>query len=107
MEYKIKVDNRKEILETAKEQSAVALETIGLQAEGYTALRTPVDTGRLRDSFTHEVKGDTVFIGSNVEYASPVEFGHHSYAGAHMLQQAMENHLEEYKQIAEDVLSGA
>ena len=35
----------------------------------------PVDTGNLRKSITSEVKDLTVEIGTNVHYASHVEFG--------------------------------
>ena len=35
----------------------------------------PVDTGRLRDSITSTVEGDSAVIGTNVEYAPYVEFG--------------------------------
>ena len=35
--------------------------------------RCPVKTGRLRNSITHEVKGDTGRIGSEVEYAKVQE----------------------------------
>lgn len=38
---------------------------------------TPVDTGRLRNSITHEIDNDGMdaTIGTNVEYAPHVEFG--------------------------------
>lgn len=129
MEYKITVDNRDKVLEATHEQVEKALEAIGLQAEGYVAMLTPVDTGRLRDSITHEVKGDTVYIGTNVEYAPYIEFGTGIYADSggrktpwwykddkgewhfthgsqphHMLQRGIEQHLDEYKQIAEEFL---
>lgn len=35
----------------------------------------PVDTGRLRSSITHEIKGITGKVGTNVEYARAVEIG--------------------------------
>lgn len=35
----------------------------------------PVDTGRLRNSITHDVIGEEAIIGTNVEYAPYVEFG--------------------------------
>lgn len=39
--------------------------------------RAPVDTGRLRNSLTHEIDADGLDarIGTNVEYAPHVEFG--------------------------------
>ena len=46
-------DNSTEILKAFEEQIDVALEAVGLQAEGYAKLKAPVDTGRLRNSITH------------------------------------------------------
>jgi HK97 gp10 family phage protein len=40
----------------------------------------PVDSGNLRGSITHRVDGDTVRIGTNVEYAPYIEFGTGQYA---------------------------
>lgn len=71
-------------LEAAKRK---ALETIGQKAEGYAKKLCPVGTpestgiagyrgGTLRNSITHRVEnGDTMAIGSNVEYAPYVELG--------------------------------
>ena len=72
--------NREQVEEATDEAIEIALEAVGLQAEGYVQLLTPVDTGNLRNSFTSEVAmgdddGDAVYIGTNVEYAPYVEFG--------------------------------
>ena len=37
---------------------------------------TPVDTGRLTNSYTVKVEGDDVVVGTNVEYAPYVDLGH-------------------------------
>ena len=58
-----------------------ALEAIGITAEGYAKKLTPVDTGRLRNSISHAVSGDDVYIGTNVQpYAIFVELGTGIYA---------------------------
>ena len=73
-------DNSAEVLRGLERAKTRALETIGLQAEGYAKKLCPVGTvestvdngyrgGTLRNSITHAVDGDTVAIGSNVEYA--------------------------------------
>lgn len=53
--------------------------TLGVFLEVESKARTPVDTGHLRRSITHDtdIKKDkaTVFVGSNVEYDSIVELG--------------------------------
>lgn len=44
---------------------------------------------------------DTVYIGTNVEYAKGIETGTSNSAARPFLKPAMANHAEEYKQIAE------
>ena len=75
-------DNSEEVLEALKEAVLRALERCGLQAEGYAKDLTPVDTGNLRNSITHQVSEDgrEVYIGTNVEYAPYVELGTGIYA---------------------------
>ena len=68
-------DNSDAVKSAKDEAVARALEMIGLLAEGYAAANAPVDTGRLRGSITHGVSDETVFIGTNVEYAAYVEMG--------------------------------
>jgi len=85
-------------LEDAKER---ALEMIGLQVEGYAQLLAPVDTGRLRNSITHVVNGDSVVIGTNVEYAVYQEFGTSKTEAHPYLKPAVMDHINEYKSIAE------
>lgn len=52
------------------------LEYIGLKLETETKRRTPVDTGRLRASYSFYIKENgTLVFGTNVYYASDVEFG--------------------------------
>lgn len=64
-------------------QAAVirALETCGLTGERFAKQLCPVDTGNLRNSITHQVvdSEDTVYIGSNSEYAIYVECGTGKY----------------------------
>lgn len=68
-------DNTGQVLSGLKAQAARALEIIGGKAESYTKALTPVDTGALRNSFTHSVDGTTVTVGSNLEYSIYVELG--------------------------------
>ena len=133
-------DNSAEALAGLERAKARALEIIGQQAEGYAKKLCPVGTvestgikgyrgGTLRNSITHTVDGDTVAIGSNVEYAPYVELG----TGPHFepppdwetftskrgsvvgrgyvkprryLQPAIEEHAGEYKTIMESELRG-
>jgi HK97 gp10 family phage protein len=78
MEIKF-TDNSEEVLAAMLEAKARALESCGLVAEGYAKKAAPVDTGNLRNSISHKVQKDTMFVGTNVEYAPYVEFGTGKY----------------------------
>lgn len=124
-------DNSGEILKALEEKKKAALTGIGIQAEGFAKRLTPVDTGRLRNSITHAVRGDDVYIGTNVQpYSVYVELGTGIYASdgkgrkspwgyydrngkyhvtrgmkpRHMLKKAASEHTEEYKRIIEAIM---
>lgn len=87
---------------------ARALELIGGKAESYAKKLCPVDTGRLRNSITHQQYDEhTEVVGTNVEYAPYVELGTHRQAAKPYLRPAAENHTAEYKRIIEVVMSEA
>ena len=48
----------------------------------------------------------SVYVGTNVEYAEIVEEGTSGRRGRHYLRDAVNNHIEEYKGLAERALSG-
>lgn len=106
MSYTYK-DNTDEVLSALKNAKKRGLEAIGLTAEGYAKKDTPVDTGRLRNSISHETDDDAAYIGTNVEYAPYVELGARGRPGVHMLQRAASEHGSEYKQIMEDAMKHA
>ena len=58
----------------------------------------PVDTGRLRSSITHEIKGLTGKVGTNVEYARAVELGTEKQSPQPYLRPAL--HANEKKILA-------
>ena len=63
-------DYSKEVLAALEKGIKNGLEAIGLTAETYAKKATPVDTGRLRNSISHETDEEAVYIGTNVEYAA-------------------------------------
>lgn len=125
-------DNSGEILKELEKKTAASLEAVGITAEGFTKRSTPVDLGTLRNSMTHAVRGDDVYIGSNIPYAGFVELGTGIYASDgkgrkspwsyqdrngkwhrtkgmkphHMLKKAASEHTEEYKRIIESIMKG-
>lgn len=95
------IDNSWAVLQELEKNVATALEEIGLRAEGYAKSLTPVgtpestgiegySTNGLRQSITHKVIGNEVYIGTNkttrnangqeVPYPVYVEFGTGIYA---------------------------
>ena len=104
------VDNSDKVLQELAEKSDVILEAWGLLGERYAKESCPVDTGRLRDSITHAQDGNSELIGTNVEYAVPVETGHIMPNGKFVkpqpfIQPAVENHGTEYRETAKKYLS--
>ena len=63
-------DNSEQVLSAMEKGIKNGLEAIGLTAETYAKKATPVDTGRLRNSISHETDKEAVYIGTNVEYAA-------------------------------------
>jgi phage gpG-like protein len=101
------VDNSDKVLEAFKKQVYLALESVGMTAEGYAKEDCPVDTGRLRNSISHVVDEEGAYIGTNVEYAEYVEYGDtvkHQNGKAHFLRDAATMHGEEYKNIFERIM---
>lgn len=101
-------DNSGEFLEALPEQIEQALIAIGLTAESYAKKDCPVDTGRLRNSITNAVETgeQSVYIGSNVEYAAFVELGTSRMKARPYLRPAVTQHTAEYKSLAEQALKG-
>lgn len=93
------------IFQAAMEQGVKkAVKMIGMQAERNVKTVTPVDTGRLRGSITHESDSDTAYVGTNVYYAPYVEFGTYKMAAQPYLKPGIMDHVDEYEQIAHDAI---
>ena len=107
------IDNCPQCLSAEEKARAKALEIIGGKAESYAKKLCPVDTGRLRNSITHQrFDAHTEVIGTNVEYAPYVELGHHTQSGSKVaarpyLRPAAENHTAEYRAILENEMKNA
>lgn len=99
-------DFTEEITEGIKEAIQRALTRIGLECEAYAKKLCHVVTGRLRNSITHYVDEDAVYIGTNVEYAAYEEEGTSRRPPHPFLRPAAEGHIDEWRQILEDELKG-
>lgn len=102
----IREDNARQIADAIDQALARALEEVGLVAEGYAKKACPVDTGRLRNSITHQVRPSekSVYIGTNVEYAPYVELGTSRMKPQPFLRPAAADHEGSYKKIFESEL---
>lgn len=102
----IREDNARQIADAIDQALAKALEEVGLVAEGYAKKACPVDTGRLWNSITHQVRPSekSVYIGTNVEYAPYVEFSTSRTKGQPFLRPAATDHEDTYKKIFESNL---
>ena len=105
------ISNVNDILSALEKGKHNALTAIGSSAETHTKENITadklVDTGRLRNSISHTVDGEAVYIGSNVEYAPYVELGTSRAKAHHMLQKAATEHTDEYKRLAKEAFYNA
>lgn len=125
-------DHKDEIISAMKEQITAALEAIGADASSTAAEYVPIDTGNLKNSIAYAVDENTVYVGTNVEYAVYHELGTGIYAeggggrqtpwvytdrdgvshvtrgvrARHFLQFGITAHQEEYAEIVKSHLQG-
>ena len=74
------IDNTDEVAVLMENAILDGLKLCGELAESHAIVNVPVDTGALKQSITHKVVEDEVFIGTNLEYAPYVELGTGIYA---------------------------
>ena len=77
-------DHTSEVLDALESGKERVLEMIGIKAEKYAKALCPVDTSNLRNSISHMTDSDTVYIGTDVEYAPYVELGHSQEPGRYV-----------------------
>ena len=94
-----------EVLNALQEKRRRILIEWGITAEGYASDYCPVDTGRLRASISYDTDDDTMYLGTNVEYAPYVELGTVNMTEQPFLRPAIEDHMAEYKEIMNEVMT--
>lgn len=106
MSVRIENNNTPEVLAALKAGIKQALDACGAACEGYAKRECPVDTGRLRNSITHQVVNDkSVQIGTNVEYGKFVEMGTAKQRAQEYLRPAATNHADQYSALFKSILS--
>ena len=73
-DFEFTLTSNRELIESATAEAIqTALEAVGTQAVAHAVAEITaqgaVDTGRLRNSITKAVEDQTVYVGTNVEYA--------------------------------------
>ena len=106
MNITVQLDNTDRVLSSFESAMLTALEEMGLVAQGYAQDLCPVDTGRLVSSIKHGVISDEkcAYIGTNVEYAAYVELGTSRMAAQPYLKPAVNDHVNEYRDILKNRL---
>ena len=103
--------NVNDILSALEKGKCNALTAIGSSAETHTKDNITaddlIDTGRLRNSISHAVDGEAVYIGTNVEYAPYLELGTKKIAAHHYLKRAVTEHKDEYKKLTVQAIKTA
>lgn len=103
-------DHIHEVLDAFNKQKITALNAVGMQAVNHAkrniVRQKAVDTGNLLNSITHAVDSsdDSVYIGTNVEYAPFVELGTYKMPARPYLKPAATEHASEYQRIFEAAL---
>jgi HK97 gp10 family phage protein len=95
----------KELMRRMQDAQKTALEAAGIFIEGEAVVRCPVDTGNLRSSLTHRVKGNEVQVGTNVEYAAHVEMGTEKAKAQPYLRPAVDENKNKILRILKDCYS--
>ena len=99
---KIVQNNKNDVLRILDKATDAALWAIGAEMEANAKkYETRVDTGRLRNSISHAETDDTVYVGTDVEYAPVHELGGRKISALHFLQRSVSDHVDRYKAILE------
>lgn len=80
------------------------LEAVGQFVENESKKNSPVDDGTLRASISHDVEDNTVYIGSNVEYAAYVHQGTFKMEGRPFLSDAVDQNMDKLVKPFENLL---
>lgn len=85
---------------------AEGLEQCGMICETYAKKACPVDTGRLRGSYAHEVdaRAKCVAVGTDVEYGRFVELGSSGRKARPHLRPAAADHRAKYGEVIRSAL---
>lgn len=109
--FELEIEDNTSLVEKELEDAIKrALTMCGVEAQRHArenlTKNGSVVTGNLRNSIAYEVNIDEVEIGTNVEYASFVEFGTRRMNAKPYLEPAVADHADTYRKIIEEELKG-
>lgn len=109
--FYIKTDLTDEVLVAKNNAVEKALAVIAIKGENYAKQSLTesgaVDTGNLRSSVTGEWDGNSVQVGTNVEYAPYVELGTYKMDARPFIKPSIADHIDEYQEIFKKILEDA
>lgn len=101
--------HKQDVLAMLEQRATTAMERCGAEMERHAKQLAPVDTGRLRNSVTHEAEATngvfTAIVGTNVEYGPAIELGTGKMSAQPYLKPAVTDHTDTYKNIIKDEMS--
>lgn len=103
--FEMRTNNVSQLLDDLREKKEAALDAVGQAAETNAKLNLEndprrVDTGTLRGSIGHApADGDTMCVGTDVEYAIYVELGTLKMSPSHYLKRSVQDHADEYMNV--------
>lgn len=101
IEIKLTANKAPQVKALLKAQLHKAMEECAMLAESDTKILVPVDTGRLRRSYTHVSDSEKMTVGTNVDYGKYQELGTSRNRPQPHLRPAFENNVQQFKNIIE------
>ena len=96
-----------EVMRAIEAATPKALNTAAIMVEGSAVLRSPVKTGNLRGSISHQVLTDHAKVGTNVEYAPYVEYGTKHMSAQPYLRPALDENKGKAQKAMSDIYQSA
>ena len=103
----IKKNRIPDVMKATEAAKKTALHAAVVFVHGVAVLRTPVDSGNLKNSLAFVVQGDEGRVGTNVEYAPYVEQGTSKQDAQPYLRPAVDENIPQIKSIISDILRSA
>lgn len=99
-------DNTDAILDKIDSAIQKTLKEIGVKGVARVKANAPVDTGKLRSSYTYELDDFSVTIGTNLDYSVYVEFKPSNRGGRPHFRNTLESEKTNFMNILKKNLGG-